>query len=73
MKSLEKTRQVRENWSQQLEHKQVPKRGRNHVSGRVSIAGMPQPLQMFDRDHTKFSDGQAWYQGHELAKSLIGW
>ena len=27
MKSREKTQQVRENWSQQLEHKQVPKRG----------------------------------------------
>ena len=27
MKRREKTRQVRENWSQQLEHKQVQKRG----------------------------------------------
>ena len=27
MKSLEKTRQILENWSQQLEYKQVPKRG----------------------------------------------
>ena len=27
MKSREKTRQARENWSQQLEHKQVHKRG----------------------------------------------
>ena len=27
MKSREKTRQFRENWSQQLEHKKVPKRG----------------------------------------------
>ena len=27
MNSREKTRQVRENWSQQLEHKQVPKCG----------------------------------------------
>ena len=27
MKSREKIRQVRENWSQQLEYKQVPKRG----------------------------------------------
>ena len=27
MKSREKTRQISENWSQQLEHKQVPKRG----------------------------------------------
>ena len=27
VKSRQKTRQVRENWSQQLEHKQVPKCG----------------------------------------------
>ena len=27
MKSRVKTRQVQENWSQQLEHRQVPKRG----------------------------------------------
>ena len=32
-----KTRQVREIWSQQLEDKQVPKGGRDQVSGRVSV------------------------------------
>ena len=29
--SREKTRQFRENWSQQLDHKQVPKQGRKQV------------------------------------------
>ena len=39
-----KTRQIWEIWSQQLEHKQVQKGGRNQVSGRVAFsAGMPHP------------------------------
>ena len=37
VKSREKTRQVRENWFQQLENKQSQKAGRNQVSGRVSV------------------------------------
>ena len=47
MKGREKTRQVWENWSQQLEHKQSPK--------------------------GTFGEGQAWYHGHKLVDSLIGW
>ena len=35
VKSPEKTQQVRENWSQQLEHKQIKKRGGNQVPGSV--------------------------------------
>ena len=34
---VEKRREVRENWCQELEQKQVPKRGRNQVSGKVSV------------------------------------
>ena len=38
VKSRVKTRQIREICSQQLEHKQAPKKGiRNQVSGRVSV------------------------------------
>ena len=35
-----KSRQLRENWSQQLQHKQVPKRNgrRNQVPGRVGVS-----------------------------------
>ena len=36
MKSREKTH-VRENWFQYLEHKQVQKRARNQMSGRVDF------------------------------------
>ena len=37
VKSRIEIRQVRGIWYQQLEHKQVPKGGRNQVSGRVSV------------------------------------
>ena len=43
MKSLVKTRQVREIWSQQLEHKQVPKRGTEPGvrKGKLSLLACP--------------------------------
>ena len=47
MKCREKTGQVRGNWSQQLEHKQDPKRGDGTKcpEGRASPYSMPHPLQ----------------------------
>ena len=53
VKSREKTRQCRENWSQQLEHKQVPKCGTEQgIRKDVCPAGMPHLLQTLHGNHS---------------------
>ena len=59
VKSRDKTRQVPENWSQQLEHVKVPKKGRNNLFRRVSVlcwhatpvANAPLKIQRKDLHH----------------------
>ena len=49
MKMREKTQQVRESWSQQLEHKQVLRKdGNKYPEESEYPAGMSHPLQMLD-------------------------
>ena len=68
VKIRETTRQVRENWSQQLEHQQIPKRGRwNQVSGKVSFpCWHATPVASAPWKPLYFGEGQARYQGHEI-------
>ena len=56
-KSRVEISQVRGIWSQQFEHKQVPKGGRNQMSGRVSVlCWLATPVGVM-----------------KLVESLIGW
>ena len=72
MESREKTRQVEEDWSQQLEHKEVPTRGQNRMSGRVNVPfwhatsvsnALWKPL-VIDK-------GQVRYQGHKISNQIL--
>ena len=62
IKSRIKTWQVRGIRSQQLEHKQVPKRGTEPGVRK----GKRSQLQMLHGNHSLFGDGQDRYQGHEI-------
>ena len=67
VKSRVKTWQVRGIWSQQLEHQQVPKWGRNQVSGRVSVpCWHATPVANAPWKPLIIGEGQARYQGHEI-------
>ena len=66
MKSREKTRQVLENWSQQLEHKQVPK------SGTESGVRKGKRSLLACNDRSKRSN-ETTCKVMKYVKSLIGW
>ena len=75
VKSRVKTWQVRGIWSQQLEHQQIPKWGRNQVSGRVSVPcwhATPVANGSMETTHNRWrssSVSRSW----NLVESLIGW
>ena len=67
MKSQVKTWQVRGILSQQLELKQVQERGRNQVSGRVSVpCWHATPVANTPWKPLIIGEGQARYKGHEI-------
>ena len=76
MKSREKkTRQVRENWSQQLEHKQVPKRGREpgvRKGNRSLLACHTRCKYSMDTTRNSVKD-KLGIMVMKLVESLLGW
>ena len=73
MKSREKTRQVRENWSQQLEHKQVTKRKERGVrNGKRSLLACYTRYKCSTENNRNSVKVKLGIKVMKLAKSLIG-
>ena len=75
MQSREKTRQVRKNCSQQLEHKQVPKRGTEPgvLKGKRSLMACHNRCKCSMETTRKSVKVKLGIQVMKLVKSVIGW
>ena len=75
MKSRIKTRQVREIWSQQFEHKQVPKRGTEAVvrKGKRSLLACHTRCKCSIETNRKSMKVKIGIKVMKLVESLIDW